>query len=76
MQSTNNKVSYSKDFHITAKGEIIKIAAIVTENFCIRKRLEEQRQERDRLNNLKQYVQTGEEVTYFVSVLEGTNKRF
>jgi len=39
---------YAKEFFITAKGEVIKMAALVTYNPTVRKSLEEQKEARDR----------------------------
>lgn len=37
--NAKDRVSFNKGFHITDKGEVIKIAAIVTENPVVQKEL-------------------------------------
>lgn len=74
--NAKNKVSFNKGFHITEKGEVIKIAAIVSENTLVQEELTLQERKRKKRVSTKEHLLTGAKKEFFVSILAGTNKRF
>ena len=63
-------IRYAKEWFITERGEVVKIAAIVTPFDQIRKKLEAQIEDEERKNKRKKNNKNSESLKHFISIVK------